>query len=69
MKEMLRNYWRNWRRKARKDETENRENKFHPWLTKDIGDPMLSQYLHSLIMFQRLALSKGCGWHRFVKMA
>ncbi|MBI5847527.1 MAG: P63C domain-containing protein [Nitrospirae bacterium] len=54
--------------KSPKDETGNRKNKFHQWLTEDIGDPMLSQHLHSLIMFQRLALSSGYGWHRFVKM-
>lgn len=29
---------------------------------------MLAQHLHSLIMFQRLALSNGFGWNRFVKM-
>ena len=55
-------------RKSPKDETGNRKNKFHQWLTDDIGDPMLAQHLHSLIMFQRLAISNGFGWHRFVKM-
>ena len=29
---------------------------------------MLAQHLHSLVMFQRLALSNGYGWKRFVKM-
>lgn len=55
-------------KKSPKDETGNRENKLHQWLTNDIGDPMLSQHLHSLIMFQRLALSNGYGWIRFIKM-
>jgi hypothetical protein len=45
-----------------------RTNKLHQWLTEDIGNPMLAQHLHSLVMFQRLALSNGYGWHRFVKM-
>jgi hypothetical protein len=54
--------------KSPKDETGKRKNKFHQWLTEDIGDPMLAQHLHSLLMFQRLALSEGYGWHRFVKM-
>jgi hypothetical protein len=45
-----------------------RKHKFHQWLTEDIGDPMLAQHLHSLVMFQRLALSNGYGWNRFVKM-
>ncbi|MHB9097488.1 MAG: P63C domain-containing protein [Syntrophales bacterium] len=54
--------------KTPKDEKGRRKNKFHQWLTEDVGDPMLAQHLHSLIMFQRLALSNGYGWNRFVKM-
>lgn len=45
-----------------------RTNKLHQWLTDEVGHPMLSQHLHSLIMFQRLALSSGYGWQRYVKM-
>jgi hypothetical protein len=55
-------------KKSPKNENGNRKNKFHQWLTEDIGDPMLAQHLHSLVMFQRLALSSGYGWNRFVKM-
>ena len=55
-------------RKSPKDEKGNRSNKLHQWLTADVGDPMLSQHMHSLIMFQRLALNSGFGWKRFVKM-
>ena len=51
-----------------KNEKGARKNKLHQWLTEDIGDPMLAQHLHSVVMFQRLALSNGYGWHRFVKM-
>jgi hypothetical protein len=51
-----------------KDECGNRPNKLHQYLTEDIGDPLLAQHLHSLVMFQRLALSSGYGWNRFVKM-
>jgi hypothetical protein len=29
---------------------------------------MLAQHLYSLVMFQRLAISSGFGWNRFVKM-
>lgn len=54
--------------KSPKDESGKRKNKLHQWLTEDIGDPMLAQHLHSLVMFQRLALSNGYGWNRFVKM-
>jgi hypothetical protein len=54
--------------KTPKDEKGRRKNKFHQWLTEDIGEPMLAQHLHSLIMFQRLALSNGHGWNRFLRM-
>ena len=45
-----------------------RPSKLHQWLTEEIGNPLLAQHLHSVIMFQRLALSQGYGWNRFVKM-
>jgi len=45
-----------------------RRNKLHQWLTGDVGHPMLSQHLHSLIVLQRLALSNGAGWTKFVNM-
>jgi hypothetical protein len=53
--------------KSPPNEKGNRPNKLHQWLTDDVGNPMLAQHLHSIIMFQRLALSSGYGWHRFVK--
>jgi hypothetical protein len=55
-------------KKSPQDKTGKRKNKLHQWLTEDIGNPMLAQHLHSLVMFQRLALSNGHGWNRFVKM-
>jgi hypothetical protein len=55
-------------KKSPKNEKGNRKNKLHQWLTDEIGDPMLAQHLHSLILFQRLAISNGYGWNRFVKM-
>ncbi|RZT04577.1 P63C domain-containing protein [Duganella sp. CF402] len=55
-------------RKSPKNEKGQRANKLHQWLTEDIGDPMLAQHMHSLIMFQRLAIANGFGWNRFVKM-
>ncbi len=54
-------------KKTPKDDKGNRPNKLHMWLTKDIGDPMLAQHLHTLVMFQRLAIANGHGWQRFVK--
>ena len=54
--------------KSPKDEKGRRSNKLHQWLTEDIGNPILAQHLHSLIMFQRLAIANGYGWQRFMKM-
>lgn len=51
-----------------RDASGNRANKMHSWLSEDIGVPMLSQHMHTLIMFQRLALKNGYGWNRYVKM-
>ena len=55
-------------RKAPKNEKGRRNTLMKDWLTADIGDPMLAQHLHSLIMFQRLAIKSGYGWRRFVNM-
>lgn len=55
-------------KKSPKNDKGNRKNKLHQWLTEDIGDPLLAQHMHSIIMFQRLALASGFGWNRFVKM-
>jgi hypothetical protein len=54
--------------KSPMNESGYRPNKLHQWLTEDIGDPLLAQHLHSLIMFQRLAINSGYGWNRFLKM-
>lgn len=51
-----------------KNDSGNRPNKLHQWLTDDIGNPLLAQHIHSLVMFQRLAIASGFGWNRFVKM-
>lgn len=51
-----------------KDGNGNRAGKLHQHLTEDIGNPMLAQHLHSLIMLQRVAINSGYGWQRFVKM-
>jgi hypothetical protein len=54
--------------KSPKNEQGNRVNKLHQWLTDDIGDPMLAQHLHSLVMLQRVAIANGFGWQRFLHM-
>jgi len=54
--------------KSPKNEQGHRPNRLHQYLTEDVGDPMLAQHLHSLIMFQRLAIANGWGWQRFLNM-
>lgn len=55
-------------KKSPKDETWNEPNRRHHWRIEDVGNPMLAQHLHSLIMFQKLALLNNYGWKRFVNM-
>lgn len=45
-----------------------RANKLHQWLSEDIGDPMLATHMHSILMFQRLAIANRYGWKRFLHM-
>ncbi len=52
--------------KAPKDQSGHRPDRMHQWLTEDVGNPMLAQHLHSLMMFQRLAIANGHGWQRFL---
>jgi len=51
-----------------KNDSGTRPHKLHQWLSDDVGHPLLAQHLHSLIMFQRLAIASGHGWQRYVKM-
>lgn len=55
-------------KKTPKDDNGKRKVKFHQWLTDDVGNPMLAQHLHSIIMIQRLSIANGYGWNKFVKM-
>jgi hypothetical protein len=55
-------------RKTPKNEKGLRSNRLHQWLTDDVGHPMLAQHLHSLILFQRLAIAQGFGFERFKRM-
>lgn len=54
--------------KSPKNEHGNRKNKLHQWFNDEIGNPLLAQHIHSLVMFQRFALANGFGWNRFLKM-
>ncbi|MHA4979017.1 P63C domain-containing protein [Pseudomonas extremorientalis] len=53
--------------KSPKNAKGQRKTKLHQWLTQDIGDPMLAQHMHTLVMFQRLAIANGHSWERFIK--
>lgn len=55
-------------RKSPKNEKGYRTNKLHQWLSEDIGNPMLATHMHSILMFQRLAIANGYGWKRFLNM-
>lgn len=55
-------------RKTPANEKGYRPNRLHQWLSEDVGDPMLATHLHSLLMFQRLAIANGYGWKRFLHM-
>lgn len=55
-------------RKTPKNEKGYRPNRLHQWLSDDIGDPMLATHMHSILMFQRLAIANGYGWKRFLHM-
>lgn len=50
------------------NERGNRPNKLHEWLNDEVGDPMLAQHLHALMMLQRVAIASGAGWRAFVRM-
>ena len=50
-----------------KNDKGHRANKMHQWLTEDVGHPMLAQHIHSIIMFQRLAIANRHGWQRFMR--
>ncbi len=52
--------------KTPKNEKNYRPNKLHQWLTEDVGHPMLAQHMHAIMMFQRLAISNGHSWKKFL---
>ena len=52
-------------RKTPKNDSGYRPNKLHQWLSEDIGDPMLATHMHSILMFQRLALANRYGSNQF----
>jgi hypothetical protein len=55
-------------RKTPMNEKGYRPVKLHQWLSDEIGDPMLATHMHSILMFQRLAIANRYGWKRFLHM-
>lgn len=55
-------------RRTPKTDKGHRPNKLHQWLSDDVGHPLLAQHMHSLMMFQRLAISNGYSWNKFLLM-
>jgi hypothetical protein len=51
-----------------KNESKSTSNRYHQWLSNDIGHPLLSQHMHAIIILQRLAIANGYGWKRFIEM-
>lgn len=54
--------------KSPTDESGQRPNKLHQWLSPDIGDPMLASQMQTVLTVQRLARSNGWSWPKFMKM-
>ncbi len=54
--------------KSPKNDKGQRTNKLHQWLSEDIGNPLLAQHMHSILMFQRSAIINGYGWQRFIRI-
>lgn len=52
--------------KTPKNDKGHRPNKFHQWLTSEIGDPILAQHMQSILTLQRLSIKNGWGWKRFL---
>lgn len=52
--------------KNRTSETNNI--KMHQWLSGDIGNPLLTEHIKSVMTLQKLALAQGYGWKRFLDM-
>lgn len=42
--------------------------KMHQWLTNDVGHPLLSNHMQTILTLQRLALSQGWGWNKFLSL-
>jgi hypothetical protein len=55
-------------KRSPKNEKGYRQNKLFQWLTGEVGEPMFKEHMHTIVMFQRLAIANGYGWKRFLHM-
>jgi hypothetical protein len=55
-------------KRSPRNESGYRQNKLFQWLTGDIGEPMLKEQMHTIVILQRLAIANGYGWKRFLHM-
>lgn len=44
------------------------KSKMHQWLSVDVGHPLLSKHMESILTLQKLAIAQGFGWKRFLEM-
>lgn len=42
--------------------------RMHQWLTNDVGHPLLSNHMQTILTLQRLALSQDWGWNKFLSL-
>lgn len=42
--------------------------KMHQWLTEDVGHPLLTSHMQTILTLQRLSLSQGWGWNKFLSL-
>lgn len=51
-----------------KNEKGVRTERFHQWLNLDVGHPLLSQHMHTIMAMQRIAIANDYGWKRFMEL-
>lgn len=42
--------------------------KMHQWLSVEIGHPLLSKHMNSILTIQKVAIAQGFGWKRFMDL-
>lgn len=44
------------------------KSKMHQWLTADVGHPLLTTHMQTILTLQRLALAQGWKWNKFLSL-